>query len=455
MRLGRLTGLQRDKLEAEYQELLVLIAELESILKSEERLNEIIKEELLEIKEKYSSPRRTDIEDSYEEIDIEDLIPNEPMVVTITHNGYVKRVPIKLYEKQKRGGKGKVAVTTHDDDFIERFFVSNTHDTLMFVTNLGQLYWLKVYRIPEGSRIAKGKAVVNLINLKAGERIMEIIPTSDFDETKSLAFFTKNGIVKRTSLSEFSNIRSNGVRAIVLDDDDEIVTAKITNVDSRFLMIFTSLGQCIRFDIWKQLLDEESNPIVDDNGKIKCKGVKLQGRSTRGVRGIKFKHENDFVIDADVIDSTEQELLTVSEKGIGKRTLVEEYRQTNRAGSGVISMKLSNKTGNIIGEVLVDETQDLMILTSIGKMIRVDMQSIRKAGRNTSGVIIVNVDKKDKVVSIAKCPKENEEEVELENGEESENDTNDSTTSISSDENVTSNTSVEENTNDNNGENKE
>jgi len=395
MRLGRLTGLQRDKLEAEYAELMILIAELESILKSEEKLNQIIKEELTEIQEKFANDRRTEIEDSYDEIDIEDLIPNEPMVVTITHNGYVKRVPIKSYEKQKRGGKGKVAVTTHDDDFIEKFFVSNTHDTLMFVTNMGQLYWLKVYKIPEGSRTAKGKAVVNLINLRPDEKIMEIIPTPDFDESKSLVFFTRNGIIKRTSLSEFSNIRSNGVRAIVLDDADEIVTAKIADVDTQFLMIFTSMGQCIRFEIEK---------------------TRDQGRSTRGVRGIKFKHDVDFVVDADVVSNEEQELLTVSEKGIGKRTTVSEYRLTNRAGSGVISMKLSPKTGNVIGEVLVDDSQDLMLLTSIGKMIRVDMQSIRKAGRNTAGVIIVNVDKNDKVVSIAKCPKE-DEEIELdENG---------------------------------------
>ena len=395
MRLGRLTGLQRDKLEAEYAELMLLIAELESILRSEEKLNEIIKEELNEIKEKFSTPRKTEIEDSYDEIDIEDLIPNEPMVVTITHNGYVKRVPIKSYERQKRGGKGKVAVTTHDDDFIERFFVSNTHDTLMFVTNMGQLYWLKVYKIPEGSRTAKGKAVVNLINLRADEKIMAIIPTPDFDESKSLVFFTRNGVIKRTSLSEFSNIRSNGVRAIVLDDLDEIVTAKIADVETQYLMIFTSMGQCIRFELEK---------------------TRDQGRSTRGVRGIKFKIDTDIVVDADVIDNEEQEILTVSEKGIGKRTTIEEYRLTNRAGSGVIAMKLSPKTGNIVGEVLVDDTQDLMLLTSIGKMIRVDMQTIRKAGRNTSGVIIVNMDKDDKVVSIAKCPKE-DEEIELdENG---------------------------------------
>jgi DNA gyrase subunit A len=298
-------------------------------------------------------------------------------------------VPIKAYEKQRRGGKGKIAVTTHDDDFIEKFFVSNTHDTLMFVTNFGQLYWLKVYRIPEGGRTAKGKAVVNLINLKENEKIMAIIPTTDFDESKSLAFFTKNGIVKRTALSDFSNIRSNGVRAIVLDEDDEIVTAAITYPESKYLMIFSAYGQVIRFDI----------------DKTRC-----QGRTTRGVRGIKFKIESDYVVDAEVIKNEQQELLTVSEKGVGKRTEVEAYRLTNRAGSGVISMKLSPKTGKtVVGNVLVDPTQDLMALTSVGKMIRVDMATIRKAGRNTSGVTIVNVDKGDKVVSIAMCPKENEE----------------------------------------------
>ena len=414
MRLGRLTGLQREKLEEELKMLLELIAELESILKSEEKLNTIIKEELIETKEKYNEPRRTEIEDSYDDIDIEDLIPNEPMVVTITHNGYVKRVPIKAYEKQRRGGKGKVAVTTHDDDFIERFFVSNTHDTLMFITNLGQLYWLKVYRIPEGGRTAKGKAVVNLIDLKENEKIMAIIPTTDFDESKSLSFFTKNGIIKRTALNEFSNIRSNGVRAIVLDEDDEIVTAQITLPESKYIMIFTALGQVIRFFIWNKKVDEEGNPILDADGREQFIGVKTQGRSTRGVKGIKFKDPKDYVVDAEVIEHEEQELLTVSENGVGKRTEVEAYRLTNRAGSGVASMKLSPKTGKtVIGNVIVDEDQDLMALTSIGKMIRVDMQTIRKAGRNTSGVTIVNVDKGDKVVSIAKCPKEKDDELDI------------------------------------------
>jgi len=382
MRLGRLTGLEIEKIENELAELHTLIEYLESILKSEEVLQSIIKEELVEVQATIDTPRKTDIVDNYDDIDIEDLIPNEPMVVTITHRGYIKRVPLAQYEKQHRGGKGKTAVTTYDDDFIESFFTCNTHDTLLIVTNRGQLHWLKVYRIPEGSRTAKGKAIVNLINLVQDEEIQSIIPTTDFNEENSLVFFTKNGIVKRTNLSEFSNVRSNGVRAIVLDDDDILVTAKISTIETQYLFILTHLAQCIKFEIGK---------------------TRDQGRTTRGVRGIKFKHEGDFVIDANIISNDEQEILTVSEKGIGKRTTAEEYRLTNRAGSGVIAMKLNNKTGNnVVGCLMVDESMDMMALTKTGKMIRVDMQTISKSGRNTSGVFII---KGDDVVSISRCPK--------------------------------------------------
>jgi len=385
MRLRRLTGLEIEKIENELAELLKTIAELEAILKSEEKINEIIREELVEIKEKFSTPRRTEIVDDYDDIDIEDLIPNEPMVVTITHRGYIKRVPVKQYEKQHRGGKGKTAVTTYDDDFIESFFTSNTHDTLMFVTDRGQLYWLKVYRIPEGSRTAKGKAVVNLINLQPDEKIKAIIPTTDFDENKSLVFFTKNGIVKRSNLSEYSNIRSTGVRAINLDEDDEIVEAKIVDEDTKWLFVATKKGLCIRFK-------------VEDAREI--------GRVSRGVTAIKFKIEGDYVCGATTIKSEEDELLMLSEKGLGKRTTASEYREQNRAGKGVISMKLTPKTGDVVGVVMVEEDKDLMCLTSVGKMIRVDMEQIRKAGRNTSGVKVVTVEKKDTVVSMAKCQKE-------------------------------------------------
>ena len=396
MRLQKLTGLEREKIENELKELLALIEYLESVLRSEEVLHGIIKDEFQELLEIYDDPRRTDIEDDYDDIDIEDLIPNEPMVVTITHRGYIKRVPLAQYEKQRRGGKGKTAVTTYEDDFIESFFTCNTHDTLMFVTDRGQLHWLKVYRIPEGSRTAKGKAVVNLIQLQPEEKIQSIIPTTDFSDEKSLVFFTQNGIVKRTNLSEFSNIRSNGVRAIVLDDDDSLITAKIATPETKYLFILTKFAQCIKFEIEK---------------------TRDQGRSTRGVRGIKFKLEDDQVVDANIIDSDEQEILTVSEKGIGKRTTAGEYRLTNRAGSGVIAMKLNAKTGkHVVGCLIVNEKMDMMALTKAGKMIRVDMETISKSSRNTSGVFIV---KGDDVVSISRCPKEekseDDEEYELEN----------------------------------------
>ena len=426
MRLSKLTGLEREKLEAELAELMAEIARLDEILKSETLLENLIKEELLEIKNKFKVPRVTEIVDDYDDIDIEDLIPNENMVVTITHRGYIKRVPSKQYEKQKRGGKGKVAVTTYDDDFIESFFTSNTHDTLMFVTDRGQLYWLKVYKIPEGSRTAKGKAVVNLIQLQPDEKIKAIIPTTDFDESKSLAFFTKNGIVKRTNLSEFKNIRSVGVRAISLDENDELVTALIAQTYDDMPVTdpeneLSVESEVLEIEEIQNEIDEDSANAEEDASsgdetmlfvvtkkgmclKFKISKVRQMGRTARGVTGIKFKEPGDEVVGAAVIESNDQEILSISQKGIGKRTTADEYRLTNRGGKGVICMKLTNRTGDLVGVVMVDEEQDLMALTSSGKMIRVDMQSIRKAGRNTSGVIVVNVDGDD-VVSIARCPK--------------------------------------------------
>ncbi|MBK1971040.1 DNA gyrase subunit A [Campylobacter sp. 2018MI35] len=423
MKLGRLTGLEREKIENELKELILEIDRLEKILKSEVLLENLIKEELKEIRTKFDVPRITQIEDDYDDIDIEDLIPNENMVVTITHRGYIKRVPSKQYEKQKRGGKGKLAVTTYDDDFIESFFTANTHDTLMFVTDRGQLYWLKVYKIPEGSRTAKGKAVVNLINLQADEKIMAIIPTTDFDESKSLCFFTKNGIVKRTNLSEYQNIRSVGVKAINLDENDELVTAIIVQRDEN--EIFDKNDE---ENIQEEVNVLEENADLNDNiqGKmlfaVTKKGMCIKfplakvreiGRVSRGVTAIKFKEKNDELVGAVVIENNEQEILSISAKGIGKRTTAGEYRLQSRGGKGVICMKLTDKTKDLISVVIVDESMDLMALTSSGKMIRVDMQSIRKAGRNTSGVIVVNVEN-DEVVSIAKCPKEENEEEEEE-----------------------------------------
>ncbi|EAK9994566.1 DNA gyrase subunit A [Campylobacter lari] len=427
MKLGRLTGLEREKIDNELRELLAEIERLDQILKSETLLENLIKDELKEIRTKFDVPRITQIEDDYDDIDIEDLIPNENMVVTITHRGYIKRVPSKQYEKQKRGGKGKVAVTTYDDDFIESFFTANTHDTLMFVTDRGQLYWLKVYKIPEGSRTAKGKAVVNLINLQADEKIMAIIPTTDFDESKSLCFFTKNGIVKRTNLSEYQNIRSVGVKAINLDENDELVTAIIVARDENEI---ANINADENLEIDENIENESSENSEEleniTSGKmlfaVTKKGMCIKfplakvreiGRVSRGVTAIKFKEKDDEVVGAVVIENDAQEILSVSAKGIGKRTDAGEYRLQSRGGKGVICMKLTAKTKDLIGIVIVDESMDLMALTSSGKMIRVDMQSIRKAGRNTSGVIVVNVEN-DEVVSIAKCPKEEDEELDAE-----------------------------------------
>ena len=310
--------------------------------------------------------------------------------------------------------------TTYDDDFIENFFICDTHDTLMFITDKGQLYWLKVYKIPEGSRTAKGKAVVNLIDLAPDEQIMAIIPTTDFADNKFLTIFTKNGIVKRTKLSEYANIRSVGIKAINLDDNDTVVTSLIIekgdldtdddeiiddeNIDDevvdeiedesevaphgQMLLVATKKGMCIKFNV---------------------ADVRETGRVTRGVTAIKFKEKDDSVIGAAVLQTNDQEILSVASKGIGKRTTAEEYRLQKRAGKGVICMRLTNKTGDLVGIVIVDDEMDLMALTTSGKMIRVDMQSIRKAGRNTSGVKVVNVDGEE-VVNIAICPKIEDEE---------------------------------------------
>ncbi|GAA9396467.1 DNA topoisomerase (ATP-hydrolyzing) subunit A [Helicobacter pylori] len=389
MRLQRLTGLERDKIKEEYQNLLELISDLNGILKSEDRLNEVVKTELLEVKEQFSSQRRTEIQEAYENIDIEDLIANEPMVVSMSYKGYVKRVDLKAYERQNRGGKGKLSGNTYEDDFIENFFVANTHDILLFITNKGQLYHLKVYKIPEASRIAMGKAIVNLISLDPDEKIMATLSTKDFSDERSLAFFTKNGVVKRTNLSEFGSNRSySGIRAIVLDEGDELVSAKIVDKNAKHLLIASYLGIFIKF------------PLED---------VREIGRTTRGVIGIKL-NENDFVVGAVVINDDGNKLLSVSENGLGKQTLAEAYREQSRGGKGVIGMKLTQKTGNLVSVISVDdENLDLMILTASAKMIRVSIKDIKETiGRNTSGVKLI--DTADKVVYANSCPKEEEPE---------------------------------------------
>ena len=396
MRLQRLTGLEAQKIIDELKELYKEIKKHEAILKNEKKLNEIIISETKELKEKFGTPRKTDIEENYDALDMEDLIPNESMVVSITHQGYIKRVNSNVYTKQKRGGKGKIALKLHKDDFISNFFSCHSHDTLLFITESGQLYWLKVYRIPEGARDGIGKNIVNLINIDKEDKIKSIIPTTDFDESKALIFFTKKGIVKKTALKEYANIRANGVRSIVLNDDDALITAQISDANTKSIMIFTKNANCIQF-------------MVND--------IKAQGRSTKGVKGISFKKENDEVVDATLIDNGKDlEILTVGVNGVGKRTNVSVYKVQNRGGKGVIAMKLTKKTGSsMIGIVNVEDENDLMVLTQAGKLIRVDMGTIAKSSRNASGV---NIIKGDKVNSISVCPKITEIEDDDENDEE-------------------------------------
>jgi DNA gyrase subunit A len=381
MRLARLTGLEKQKILDELKELYAEIKKLSSVLKDENKLNKIIIKETKEIKEKFGTDRKTDIEENYDALDMEDLIPNDSMVVSITHKGYIKRVNSSVYKNQKRGGKGKIALTLHDDDFIENFFSCHAHDTLMIVTESGQLHWLKVYRIPEASRNAIGKNIVNLISISEKDKIKSIISTNDFSEKKALIFFTRKGIIKKTNLKEFSNIRKNGVRSITLKDGDAIVTAKISDESTKTIMIFTKQAQCIQF-------------YLDD--------CREQGRSTQGVKGIIFKKEDDIVVDATVVGG-DPEILTVGINGVGKRTKTTAYKIQKRGGKGVIAMKLTKKTGSsMIGIVNVEEKSDLMVLTESGKLIRVDMATIASSSRNASGVHII---KGDKVSSISVCPK--------------------------------------------------
>ncbi|WP_281746684.1 DNA gyrase subunit A [Helicobacter suis] len=386
MRLQRLTGLEQEKISKEHAELQAIIQELQAILEHADKLNHLIKEELLEIKEKFSTARKTQIEEDYEALSDEDLIAREDMVVTLSHRGYAKRMPLKIYEQQKRGGKGKISGNTHEDDFIEFFFSANTHDIILFITDKGQLYWLKVYKIPEMGRNAIGKALVNLIDIEPGEKICAILSTPDFSPDKFLVFFTKKGMIKRTQLSAFGRVRI-GVRSIELKEGDALVTAQILEHENQELFMATAKGMCIRF---------------------KASGVRDMGRTAMGVIGMRLK-EGDFVIGASIALSDQHKLLTISSKGMGKQTLIGAYRLQNRGGLGVIGAKLTPKTGNLVAIVHVDEGQDLMLLTKNGKMIRMPMESIRETGRHASGVKLVSVEG-DGVVYANTCPKENEVE---------------------------------------------
>lgn len=378
MRLHQLTGLEREKLEQEYKELLERISYLKEVLANEKILMGIIKDELLEIKHKYSDPRRTRIAPEEQEIDVEDLIAEEDIVVTVTHRGYIKRMPLSAYRSQKRGGKGITGLTTREDDFVEHLFVATTHHQLMFFTNRGKVYRLKGYEIPEAGRTARGTAVVNLLPLSKGEFINAIIPVGDFTQDGYLFMATKQGVVKKTELSQFITSRKEGLIAISLDQDDELIGVKLTD-GRQEIILGTREGMAIRFP------EEEVRPM---------------GRSAKGVKGISLA-TGDAVVGMDIAQAG-ADLLVLTENGYGKRTGLEEYRSQARGGKGILNIKMSERNGKVIGISVVQPGEELMIISSEGIIIRLDVDGISRTGRVTQGVTLMRLENDQRVVAMAK-----------------------------------------------------
>lgn len=401
LRLARLTGMELDKIRNEYDEIMKEILNLEDILANEERRFQIIKEELAEIKEKYGDERRTEIDFSGGEMSIEDIIPNDSVVLTISHAGYVKRTSLSEYKIQSRGGVGNRAATTRDEDFLEYIVSATNHQYMLFFTEKGKCYWLRVFEIPEGSKTAKGRAVQNLINIEPDDKIKAYIRTNDLKDSEyinqmSVVMITKNGTIKKTSLEAYSRPRVNGINAIEIRDNDQLLGAWLTNGTSQ-IMIATKNGKCIRFP-------EEK--------------VREVGRGSIGVRGITME-DNDEVIGMIVVNDVENEtVLVVSEKGYGKRTAVEDYRITNRGGKGVITLNITEKTGNLIAIQNVTDEDGLMIINKSGVAIRMNMDEMRVMGRNTQGVKMINLKKNDEIAAIAKVEMDKEVEDDAEISEE-------------------------------------
>ena len=401
LRLARLTGMELDKIRAEYEEIMVLIKDLEDILTNEPRRYQIIKDELLEVKEKYGDERRSEIDYSGGEMSIEDLIPDEKVVLTISHAGYIKRTLLSEYKVQSRGGVGNKAATTRDSDFLEYIVSATNHQYMMFFTEKGKCFWLRVFEIPEGSKTAKGRAIQNLINIEPDDKIRAYIRTNDLKDTDYvnsmyLVMVTKNGIIKKTSLEQYSRPRVNGINAIEIREDDQLLEAKLTTGTSE-IMIATRGGKCIRFP-------EEK--------------VRSVGRTSIGVRGIDLS-EGDEVIGMIVVNDLERDsVLVVSERGYGKRTAVEDYRITNRGGKGVITLNITEKTGDLIAIQSVTDEDGLMIINKSGVAIRMGLDALRIMGRNTQGVRLINLKNSDEIAAVAKVTMDKEVEVDEEESQE-------------------------------------
>ncbi|MBP1153244.1 MULTISPECIES: DNA gyrase subunit A [unclassified Paenibacillus] len=389
MRLQRLTGLEREKIEEEYAELLKKIAEFKAILADEQLVLKIISEELNEIKEKFGDERRSEITIGEESIEDEDLIPQTEVVITISHTGYIKRLPVTTYRSQRRGGRGVIGMDTKDNDFVEHLFVTNSHHYLMFFTDKGKVYRLKAYEIPDLSRTARGTPIINLIQIEQGETVNAVIPVESFDSEQYLFFATKNGLVKKTSLDDYSNIRKGGLIAITLREDDDLIGVKLTDGNQSIVM-GTKQGMSIHF------------PEQD---------VRSMGRGATGVKGIHLD-ENDAVIDMDVVHP-DNSVLIVTSKGYGKRTPVEEYRIQTRGGKGIKTLNVTSKNGPVVGLKVVQEDEDLMIITALGTIIRTSMSGISMMGRNTQGVRLIHIRDEDEVSTVARVEK-SEDQPELE-----------------------------------------
>jgi len=386
MRLHRLTGLERDKILGEYQEILKYIARLKEILASETEILNIIVGELRELKEKFGDDRRTEIVSQTAEISLEDTIVEEDMVVTISHTGYIKRSAVSLYRAQRRGGKGKTGMKTKEEDFVEQLFIASTKDYLMFFTDAGRVYWLKVYEIPEGGRATRGKAIVNLLNLSAGEKISAILAVKEFSEDKFIMMATRQGVVKKTPLVEYSNIRSGGIIAVNLDEGDKLITVALTD-GKQDVLLASKNGKSIRFR------EEDARPM---------------GRVTRGVRGMTLE-DDDVVIGMEIVnDLTGSTLFTVTENGFGKRTELTEYRRQSRGGKGVITIKTTERNGCVVDIKQVTDENDLMLITDQGKIIRMPVAGFSVIGRNTQGVRLMVTEENERIVAVARLAEKEE-----------------------------------------------
>ena len=388
MRLRTLQGLQREKIEEEYEELMKLIAHLREILNSEHLVFEVIKEELIKVRDKFGDDRKTKIKPAEGEIEVEDLIKEEQTVIALTHFGYIKRMPIDTYKSQRRGGKGITGIATREGDFVKQIFTSSTHDLILFFTNKGKLYKLKGYEIPEAGRTAKGTAIVNLLSLDAGEKVSAVIPIQNFADGKYLLMCTKNGLIKKTALSEYNSGKKTGLLSITLKDNDELISVKLTDGEDNVVLV-TKKGLCITFD------EKDVRPI---------------GRIAQGVIGMRISEDDEVIGMESIISGGKATLLAITENGFGKRTELDEYRVQLRGGKGVITYKITPKTGELVGVKIADETQDVMLITDTGTIIRMHVNEISVLGRSTQGVTLIRTNDGGKVVSIEVVDKDDNEE---------------------------------------------